>query len=301
MVAKKTDDKKKGTEEKKDVPARFVPPQVVEVVEDDNTSINPLEKTEKNTSSVLPHKVESNVEPKIIDALLDDQDVTTTSDDPLDLEEDIIQTEENVDEKKDNTIDNTSISTSPDELEAHALDRQKEVVKELFKKKETLLDSEISIHEKKGSIPLVMWVVIVLTVAFLVSFGIIFAFRGGTPNISVSTGVSPTSTVAPTAAITPTPEVNKKDLKIQVLNGNGEKGVASAMKTVLESKGYTVTDTGNAGTYDYENTEIQVKTGKEQIAETLKTDLTGKYEAVVSDKKLDASSVYDIRIIVGKK
>jgi hypothetical protein len=258
-----------------------IPRQVVEIIDEGLTP-----QKEKESSSAELHPVQPKKEKKFP---IDSEDITVPTID--------ISTPDKEIEKE-----TLHASTIPITDTSSPIERQKEVVKELFRKKETVLDEGLSVHEKKSNISFILWIVIILTVAFLVSGGLILMFGDGLPNISISQKIEPSPTTIPTITPSPTGTAEqKKDVKIQVLNGNGEKGVAGTMKTILEGKGYTVSDTGNAGTYDYENTEITVKSGKENIADQLRLDLLDEYAVIISDKTLDNTSSYDVQVIVGKK
>ncbi len=100
-------------------------------------------------------------------------------------------------------------------------------------------------------------------------------------------------------SFTPAP-AQKSALKIRILNGSGTPGTAITAKTYLESLGYSGLETGNAGTYDYQDTTIYSKPGNESAAETLKTELSQKYKISTDIKPLATSSEFDLEIIIGK-
>jgi hypothetical protein len=97
---------------------------------------------------------------------------------------------------------------------------------------------------------------------------------------------------------TPTVAINKKELKIKVLNGSGIAGKATQVKDVLTEHGYEEILTGNADNFEYEQTEIMVKEDKEDVIPTVKKDLS---EHVTNPKvtKLDEEEASDIVIIFG--
>jgi hypothetical protein len=112
----------------------------------------------------------------------------------------------------------------------------------------------------------------------------------------------PTPTVAPTIAPTTAPvAVERKDIRVKVINGGGVVGAGSKMKTFLEDKGYTVVDVANAKEYTYETTEIVVKSGKESFSKLLSDDLKVDYSLGSSSAVLDESASYDAEVIVGKE
>jgi hypothetical protein len=89
--------------------------------------------------------------------------------------------------------------------------------------------------------------------------------------------------------------VDKEHFSIQVLNGCGTPGLASATKAFLEKEGFKVVSLGNADSFNYQETVIKYRKGKDKEA-----------EAVVEALKLaaqpteDQSISEDIVVIVGK-
>ncbi len=156
----------------------------------------------------------------------------------------------------------------------------------------------ISIH-KKSIAPIIFWAVGVCVLVIAIGVGIIIVSKGIFP-ISFARP-TPTPTTKPTPIVTPTPAVNKKELEIEILNGSGIAGVASTLKKLLEEKGYTVAGTGNAKSYDYAKTEIQVKADKEAFLSILEADLAGSYVIGTATATLKDSLPYNAVIIIGKE
>lgn len=196
----------------------------------------------------------------------------------------------------------TRQSTSdPDESDDQ---KRRVLVDELFQKKSPRHSGvvpEISVHHTPSKRrPIIIWAII-LVVASLVAGGIIFAVSGRAGSFLPS---SPPSTPTPTSSPTPTPDLTRLDrstLKVQVLNGSGVVGAAGTMKDILEEKGYTVDNTGNADNYDYETTQILVKPEKEAFIAFLTEDLKESYSLGTSEATLEENVPYDVRIIVGKE
>jgi hypothetical protein len=71
------------------------------------------------------------------------------------------------------------------------------------------------------------------------------------------------------------------------------------MSDALKKLGYTVASSGNADNFDYEKTEIQLKSTKKAYLEMLKKDLGDDYtiSSATSDYAGDADGV----VIVGKE
>lgn len=121
---------------------------------------------------------------------------------------------------------------------------------------------------------------------------------------------TPTPELSPTPAPTKKAEVNPVDkatgldrsaLSIAIQNGNGTVGVASKASDVLTGFGYHVTSLGNAPHFNYEKTEIQVKSSKAQYLPLLKKDLSGIYAIGSTSATLSASSSEDAVVIIGKE
>jgi len=106
---------------------------------------------------------------------------------------------------------------------------------------------------------------------------------------------------SPTPEPTEAPTVSE-DLTvytIQVLNGSGEIGAASSASQFIEDGGFVVEDTGNADSYDYEETVVQYKKGvNEADLNALVTALEESY-TVKSESTLTDDSEYDFVVIVG--
>lgn len=184
-------------------------------------------------------------------------------------------------------------------------EKRRMLVDELFQKgekEEVPVAAEVTMHRKSPSKSIFMWA-IVLIVASLIVGGVLMVMSGKTPAVP-SFFAKPTPTPTPAPTPTPTPDVSvldKKTLTIQVLNGSGISGEAGKMKTLLEEKGYTVEDTGNAPAYDYETTEIQVKEDKQEFLSLLTQDLKESYSLSSTAATLEEDVPYDVRIIVGKE
>ncbi len=105
---------------------------------------------------------------------------------------------------------------------------------------------------------------------------------------------------------TPAPTVAAVDLskyKVQVLNGSGTSGEAGKAQGYLEGVGFKDFKTGNAPSFGYANTEVQMKKDvTDEVYAKVKEALDPYYVDVTkSDKVLAESSAYDIVVTVGKK
>lgn len=97
---------------------------------------------------------------------------------------------------------------------------------------------------------------------------------------------------------TPTASVKRDELNIKVLNGSGTRGKASEVKDLLKEKGYQEILTGNADSFDYEQTELQVKKSKSFFAVTIKNDLKDNVSSF-KESALSEDEAADIVIIIG--
>ncbi|KKQ51316.1 hypothetical protein A2865_03035 [Candidatus Woesebacteria bacterium RIFCSPHIGHO2_01_FULL_39_17] len=109
--------------------------------------------------------------------------------------------------------------------------------------------------------------------------------------------VSPTPFVAES---TPTPkvEIDRDEVKIQVLNGTGITGAAGALQKELEGLGYSQVDVGNAQKQDFKATEVIFDSG---VSLEVKDEITEKLEGLYQDVEVKVGSVdrYDIKITTG--
>lgn len=120
---------------------------------------------------------------------------------------------------------------------------------------------------------------------------------------SSRTEVTPTPTVAlsPTETPTPTPpQVDRSSIKVKVLNGTTQAGLAASLSDKLKSKGWNVSSTGNASTSDYAQTEVHTKADQTDAGKLMVSDLSSDYQASASADLLKSSNV-DIEVIIGKR
>lgn len=164
---------------------------------------------------------------------------------------------------------------------------------------------------KKKSFSISFWLVFVF-VAFLVFSAIfaggVFVYLRGSSGIfddkldvvsDVSSNSStnlPEPTVKPTAI--PIPKDKLADLKISVLNGSGKVGEASKVKDLLEGKGFLVSKTGNADSYDFTDTLVQTRNNSHGAYEDIRLALGDSYLIKLGDA-LSPKGIYDVVIIVG--
>ena len=118
------------------------------------------------------------------------------------------------------------------------------------------------------------------------------------------TSPTPTTKTTPTPTTTSTTDkktgLDRADLTVAVENGSGVAGAATKMSDALKKLGYDVVSSGNADTFDYESTEIQVKSTKKSYLPLLKSDLSTDYTIGSATSDYTGSDA-DAVVIVGKK
>lgn len=145
--------------------------------------------------------------------------------------------------------------------------------------------------------------IILFLVSFIVSYFFFVFMSKYVPGIQKNLFVSRTPTLTPaplpTSTPIPTPVIDKEIIKIKVLNGSGTPGKASEVKNILIKQGYQEIVTGNADTFDYEITEIQVKRNKSELIGVFQNDLKDNV-AKTKPGTLDEKETADVLIIIGK-
>jgi len=150
-----------------------------------------------------------------------------------------------------------------------------------------------------------MWIIIPTTLLVGALAGGIITYFSGISSIQpensptpLSTPISEPETEQPEENADKT-EIKREELKIQVLNGSGIAGAAGKAADFLESLGYKDVKTGNAEKSDYENVYLSIKKEKESYKELLIGDLEKEYTLSDETETLEASSSYDVVIILG--
>lgn len=140
---------------------------------------------------------------------------------------------------------------------------------------------------------------LVLITAGATAWGGYYFLTKSTNSPASTNQVSPTPLISPTVEPTPAP-VSLESLKIEILNGSGVPGEAGRVETLLKAAGFGDAQTGNADSYDYETTEINVGLS---VTDEAKQTLTRALEAYELDPITvsSGSAEFDISIIVGSK
>jgi hypothetical protein len=152
--------------------------------------------------------------------------------------------------------------------------------------------------EHKGSM---MKVILIFLTALIVGGGAVagFMYFSKQQPVPEEKKVVATPTAAP-ALETEDPAASESagtaelaELSVQILNGSGTAGEASRVRDLLEEAGFETFSLGNADSYDYTDTEVQVKEGVAGAFDKIK-DALSTYAVV-------ENSDYDIVIFVGKQ
>jgi hypothetical protein len=250
-------------------PEKTEPPvrQVVEVVEEDAAVPEAIETIKKDAAEI--------------------EEVVET------IEEEVKEQQQEVQSSKEAYVD---VQPQDDQ---NAADEQKGSVESLFANATSPVTPEITVVGTKDK-SIGVWVGAMLGIALAIGVSLIVLVRGPSTLSFMKAKPTPTPTAAPTPTPVPVVTVNRKDVKVSVINGGGTAGAGSKMKAFLEDKGYVVTSVSNAKEYTFTDTEIHVKSGKQDAASTLKEDLKSDYTLSSTIGTVDDSAAYDAQVIVGK-
>jgi hypothetical protein len=142
-------------------------------------------------------------------------------------------------------------------------------------------------------------IIAVIIVLALLAVGFVLfrqSSKGNQPKVTVVEKQEPTPT--------PTPQIDKKTVKIQVLNGTGTPGQAASAVDALKNAGYSADNikTDNAADYNHAVTTIAMKEGFTEIANDVKTALSSAFDNITVDSSpLSSDSEFDVVITTGGK
>lgn len=144
------------------------------------------------------------------------------------------------------------------------------------------------------------WVVVLILVLLTAggtAFGGYYFLNKPNSQSESNEQVSPAPLVSPTTEPSPTP-VDLATLKLKILNGSGAPGEAGRVESLLQTVGFGKAETGNADSYDYEQTQIEVN---EHISEAITQTLIEALAAYELEpvKISSGAAEFDISIIVG--
>ncbi len=165
-------------------------------------------------------------------------------------------------------------------------------------KNSNFLENESKENKTKYIIFGAVFLIIILLVFAVFKLQIFKSFLMGNNDSNINTVILPSSIPTVTADPSRTPTlilVNKKDLKIQILNGTGVPGQAKLVKNNLETLGYTNIFTGNVNNATNTATLVtfsqnisidnrdEIKTLLKNIFTkvTIQNDINGQYDVVI--------------------
>lgn len=193
----------------------------------------------------------------------------------------------------------TKEEPAEEEKETEVEEKKKEA-EQKSEPKEGKKDEEKKASEKREEVSAKKVLLIAIPIAIftgLLSGGIFYYVNSNKGGGEATPTPTPIAEETPTP--TPAPEIERGDLSLQVLNGSGISGKAGEVKAVLEELGYDDVDTGNADSYDFEETVISLKEGVEEYLDMLIEDLSEDYTVSEDTEKLDEDSDFDVVITVG--
>lgn len=110
----------------------------------------------------------------------------------------------------------------------------------------------------------------------------------------------PTTTSAPIPFASPSAEINGSLYTITILNGSGKIGEATRLESLLKQNGLNVVKTGNADSYNYEETEVRSKDKvPKELLSLVDKSLKTVYAPII-ENKLEENSDTDIVIVIGR-
>jgi hypothetical protein len=89
-----------------------------------------------------------------------------------------------------------------------------------------------------------------------------------------------------------------KIIKMEILNGCGESGIASRYTKFLMSLGYDVLDNSNANSFNYEKSIIKLHTANHDMAQEIAKAMGMEEESIIED--LNPNLTFDVSLILGK-
>lgn len=225
--------------------------------------------------------------------------IDTIKKDAEEIEEVAAEIEESVEKEKSDVEEVTAQAAPPTMKEEVSEDREASVESLFAKATSPQMPPEITVVGKPDR-SIGVWVGAMIGIVLAIGVSLVLIVKKPVKLSFFAPKPTPTPTAAPLPTATPTPNVNRKDIKIAVLNGGGVVGAGSKMKAFLEGKGYTVASVGNAPAYTYDQTTINAKSGKDAYVSLLESDLSSDYTLASATGTVADSASYDIQVIVGK-
>lgn len=161
-------------------------------------------------------------------------------------------------------------------------------------------EEKLSSHsENKNNL---IWILLPVFVVIASLLGGVIGYQIGLKKAFPAQSPQPSSVSEAVVSPEPSPSgVNLKEFEISIKNGSGIAGEANKAKDLLENKGFSVTSTGNAGSYDYKKTMIRAKEKiNPEFIRVLKETLNTNYLSEVGDNLKDSDN-NQVLIIVGSE
>lgn len=132
----------------------------------------------------------------------------------------------------------------------------------------------------------------------------VFSSSSSSSQFSLSTSsissASTTTSVSSVASSSPILELDKKLVKISILNGTKTKGLAVGLKDIMTKDGFIINKMGNVAEVTG-TTTIKIKTSKKDYLPLVKESVLKKYKIIEDEEEMDETSEYDIIITIGSK
>jgi hypothetical protein len=142
-------------------------------------------------------------------------------------------------------------------------------------------------------------IVLVLATAGATAFGGYYLLSKPNQIANTTEQISPTPLISPIVEPTAEP-IDLASLTIEILNGSGVPGEAGKVESLLKNAGFGEAETGNADSYEYEETEVTVSEKVTAEATKLITQALEAYELNPVEVSSE-SAEFDINIVVGSK
>lgn len=169
--------------------------------------------------------------------------------------------------------------------------------------KPTLEDLPSGTNTSKSSLlPKIAIIALIIVVLGFLGYKFKDTLMSKLPNSDGNNGIitiEPSPIATSTPAPSPSPTAKLGSYSIQILNGTGEPGIASQIQAQLEEEGFTTTDTGNAGNYNYDKTEINVKQDTPKSVYLAIEKVLSKDYLIEQKADLAADHDYDVVVIIG--
>ncbi len=163
-------------------------------------------------------------------------------------------------------------------------------------------EDEISVVQSDSLFSRSIAPILIGIVVGVITAGSIIFFYNSRNNLALGPTPTPTEAESPTPEPTSTPSIID-DLTlydITVLNGSGTSGEAAKIELLLEDKGFSVLDVGNAANSNFTYTIIQAKEGVPQtFIDKLKSILSETYTVEVNDILLNKGEESDVIVTIG--